>query len=341
MRVFDLCRAEIASFLREPLVSSEQWERAARRGRSLPGAFSAFYLECRLSPPGPELDLLACVRWSEEHSESFAASRGDANPAVAFVSRWLFGVAATDCPLIWLELDDAAPAGSSPFSNLHVCLDSQYLTRPGACSDTPESQTTQREAAARLAAELLQARLLTRPQLDRLKRSITSLPTGGRLVHVSAMAARHPVELKLYLALPEGAVMGFLTSVLDPEWVPRLAALTPWLDRKLHGSVVYCDLTFRGNGCKSVGLVFSQPQIAELGDDAGRRTVRERLVREGLCTLAQDAALEAWMQHPVVQPMGQHSPRALSRWLDLKVTLGPSRLASKAYLGFAPVPLVG
>ena len=341
MNALELCQTEITRFLREPLVSRDGWERVARRGACLPSAFSAFYLECRLSPPGPELDLLAAVRWSEQSSELPLAPHEEGDAASTFVSRWLYGAVATNCPLIWVELDDGAPVGSRPFSNLHICLEKDYLTRAGGAE--PEATAAEWAGGAsvsRITAEMLHARLLTRAQLDRLQRVVACLPSGGRLVHVSAMAARLPMELKLYLALPGSSALGFLSSVLEPEWHSRLDALTPWLDARLHGSVVYCDLTFRGNASKGVGVVFSQPQIQELQQDAGRRAVRERLVREGLCTLSQDAALEAWTGEPLVQGLPSASGRALRRWLDLKVTLGPARLVSKAYLGFAPVPLL-
>lgn len=349
MNALEICRGEIAPFLREPLVSLEQWERVARRGLQLPSMVSAFYLECRLSPPGPELDLLACLRWSPEGPQ-LALAPDEADPARVFVSRWLQGAAATSSPSIWVELDDGGPARASPLANLHVCLDPDYFTQPSALrpshtvrldgSNGLQAEGARRSAVERITTELVRARLLEQSQLRQLEHAVARLPPGGRLVHVSAMAARLPNELKLYLALPAEALLPFLTSVLEHEWHTRLDAFTPWLDAKLQGSTVYCDLTFRGSICKSVGLVYSQPQIPEVAGDASRRTVRERLVREGLCTLAQDAALEAWTREPLSRRARESTDHTICRWLDLKVTLGPTRLSSKAYLGFAAASLL-
>jgi hypothetical protein len=59
MRIFEACLNELTPFLHEPLVTAEKVDLLKARARGLPSQLAAFYLECRLSPPSPEVDVLA------------------------------------------------------------------------------------------------------------------------------------------------------------------------------------------------------------------------------------------------------------------------------------------
>ncbi len=193
-----------------------------------------------------------------------------------------------------------------------------------------------RTGASLLIKELADASVLSAQQVLVLDECLSDLPAGARLIHVSAMTARSPVETKVYLALPGEKFPPWVTLGPRSKWAGQLERLEPWTIPELNGSTLYCDLTFRGSVCHSIGLVFAQPQIAETGGDPSRERVRRKLVQEGLCTLAQDAALAAWVTPPLNPVCSFDTSQRLRRWLDIKVSMTTARLTSKAYLGFSP-----
>lgn len=328
MRILDSCLEELKPFLREPLVSGADVVKVSGRAASVPEAFQAFYLECRLSPPGPQVDFLGSVtRRKSEGEAPVASERGD-DPARRFLQRWRAGQAALRSPAVWIEIDDNPHAG--PLSNIHVCVDSAY--RPAKDGVTPFDRTN----ASLLVKELADASVLTEQQLNVLQECLSDLPGGARLIHVSAMTARTPVETKVYLAIPVEKFRHWAAASPRSEWSRQLERLEPWTTAELNGSTLYCDLTFRGTTCQSIGLVFGQPQIPETGDDQSRERVRHKLVQEGLCTLAQDAALAQWVAAPLNPVCSFDTSQRLRRWLDIKVSMTRARLSSKAYLGFSP-----
>jgi hypothetical protein len=330
---------ELRPCLREPLVTEEALAALAARAGAQTLPFGAFYLECRLSPPGPSLDLLAGAFHGKQHELAPEPRRIALDPVGRtheFVVSWLAGARQRAAfKSLWVELDDAAGV-PSPFANLHLCVDPGYAAAP------PDPRVPRRPAAfdagtaTRLLDELTAERVLSPKQLTLLELCLSALPPGGRLVHVSTMTARAPIQTKAYAALPTGTLRDYVSRVGCALQPAQLDALTPWLEPSLTGSTIYCDVTFRGSVCESIGIVFSQPQIAEVDSDTARRSLRDRLLREGLSTLAQDAALGAWTLPPLLHVSAKNPDCRLVRWLDLKITIRASGLSAKAYLGFAP-----
>ncbi|HKQ71762.1 MAG TPA: hypothetical protein VJT73_20605 [Polyangiaceae bacterium] len=340
MRIFDACLEEVRPFLRAPLVLPEKIEQLKSRAAGLPDAVRAFYLECRLSPPTPEVDLLALAVRAPAADRSPPQPTGDPEecpPEQRFVTDWLRSSVARDCPLVWLELDDIAAGVAPPFANLHVCVDVEYCRqRRTTIDESPAAGATRRERVWGLLEEMSRAALLSAAQLALLTAQLSQLPSAARLIHVSTMTGRSPTETKVYVAIPHSALADCIGQLAGREWAERTDLLEPWADAQLGGSTLYCDFTFRTTGCHSIGLVFSKVQLRETSGDPKRKVLRERLIQEGLCTLAQDAALAAWTADPSNPMFRADASRRLERWLDLKVTMTGSRLISKAYLGFSP-----
>jgi len=328
MRVLDSCLEELKPFLREPLVSTADVGKVSARAAAVPENLQAFYLECRLSPPGPQVDFLGSVARTTRTGEAAEPSERREDPAGQFLQRWRAGLAANRSPAVWIEIDDNPHAG--PLSNIHVCVDSSF--RPNKADSVPFDRTV----ASLLINELGETSVLSGQQLTVLNQCLSELPAGAHLIHVSAMRARSPAETKVYIAVPREKFRHWVAMGPKSEWTSQLDRLEPWTTAELNGSTLYCDLTFRGATCQSIGLVFSQPQIAETGDDQSRERVRRKLVQEGLCTLAQDAALGVWVGPPLNPVCSFDTSQRLRRWLDIKVSMTKVRLTSKAYLGFSP-----
>jgi hypothetical protein len=331
MTPLEACRQQVAAFLHEPLALPLQVEQLFSETRLVSDAFAAFYLECRLSPPGAELDFLAGA--SHARARQLEAPPAEAfgnDPVSVYISKWLEDRSELRAGFVWLERDDLPGAGHRPTGNVHVCVDGAYRRRTSR-DDGREETEFDASRALQIVLDMQQHSLLAEHQVETLRAHLERLPAGGRLIHVSAMLARTPAELKLYLALPTASLPDYLARMGFEE---PCKALLPWATVDLNGPIVYCDLTFRGKVGRRAGLVFSQQQLPDLPGDPSRQELRTRMVREGLCTLAQDAALEAWLASPIDPPSELDSRYRVRRWLDLKLTAG-DRLSSKAYLGFA------
>lgn len=328
MRILDSCLKELQPFLQEPLISSADVAKVSARAASVPESLQAFYLECRLSPPGPQVDFLGLVAKQSHADDALQQPERRDDPAGNFLRLWRTGAVAPRSPAVWIEIDDHPHVG--PLSNIHVCVDSSYRhIKTGAAA-------FDRTGASLLIKDLAAASVLSPQQLEVVDECLSELPAAARLIHVSAMTARSPVETKVYLAVPAEKFQQWVAAGPRSEWASQLERLESWTTHELNGSTLYCDLTFRGATCQSIGLVFSQPQIPETGDDQGRERVRRKLLQDGLSTVAQDAALAAWVAAPLNPVCAFDTSQRLRRWLDIKVSLTRARLTSKAYLGFSP-----
>jgi len=265
MMVFDSCLHELTASLRDPLVPAEKVELLRGRVAALPDELAAFYLECRLSPPTPEVDVLALAVRGQPAAIA-AAPRSDSHGidhAQAFVKQWRDELVATASPMIWLELDDCPTGPATPFANLHVCVNPDYGQRATAGRSAARA-TNERGIERALLEEMTNASLLSVAQLALLKKHIEELPPEVRLIHVSAMAGRTPIETKIYVAMPRSAFADCINRVAGSELSERLDLLDPWLDEELCGTTLYCDLTFRTSGCHSVGIVLHEKIVTVL-----------------------------------------------------------------------------
>ncbi|MGC4094981.1 MAG: hypothetical protein QM756_45105 [Polyangiaceae bacterium] len=228
MSQLGLCASTLPPFLREPLVSEEQFERTLGSARGLPDAFRAFYLECRLSPPAPRVDLLAAATRPERPFVAAANTRESLHP---FVLSWLEGQLAPEARYVWLERDDVPGAPQRMLGNVHVCVDAAYQgMRPGAGSALPEFDAA---PVRRVMTDMAQCGLLADPQRELIEGCLGALPPAGRLIHVSAMRARSPVELKLYLALPP-ASFGDFARRLAAGFDDQATLLATWAIRAVR-----------------------------------------------------------------------------------------------------------
>jgi hypothetical protein len=324
MSALELCHETLLPYLREPLASADRLARTVEECADLPDIFRAFYFECRLSPPGSRVDLLAAARRPERALPTATAT----NELHSFVSGWLGGTIAPAARYVWLERDDLPVSYQRRIRNVHVCVDSGYRGTGPRTGDLPAFD---RDAARGVADEMEIAGLLTDAQREQVNACLDWLPEQGRLIHLSSMQERTPSELKFYIALPCAAFETSLVA-LDRGLSRHIQALEPWAVPALTGPTIYCDVTFREAAVHSLGIVYSQ--LTEVTrEDPSRSALRERFLAEGLCTLSQDAALRAWMAAPT-DPVCERDPsRRVHRWLDLKIT-STEALSTKAYLGF-------
>ncbi len=119
MRILDACLQELKPFLREPLVGAKDVTKVAARAASVPESLQAFYLECRLSPPGPQVDFLGSVARRKGETEAAVAPEKREDPARHFLQRWRGGGGRTSKPGR-LARDRRQPACGAAFQ--HPCV---------------------------------------------------------------------------------------------------------------------------------------------------------------------------------------------------------------------------
>src|SRR5688500_18251776 len=107
MTPLEVCRYQVSPFVHEPLASPAQVERLFAETALVSNAFASFYLECRLSPPGAELDFLAgASRASARELEAPPAGAFGSDPVSVYLSKWLAEGRDPRAAFVWLERDD-------------------------------------------------------------------------------------------------------------------------------------------------------------------------------------------------------------------------------------------
>jgi hypothetical protein len=306
------------------------------------------YLECRLAQEGPaQVDLLVSAATTFERAflssglAAWTAGPPTFWPILRFVEAWASPTSPLHqvVPVAWLEFDHM-DRDADPVANVGVCLAPAYLD--------PFAPLPRQPASDMLVTVLETLRVIRRhaassDELACFQRCLGRLPDGARWIHLSVMAARSPLELKLYGAFPRDTVLPYLTQV---GWAGDRAAVADLLaiycsDARTAG-MVYLDLPVTGLQAPEtagLGVVFSQQQLRTAVDnDPGRRALLDQMVIRGLCTPGEREALARWPGHRERGPDGFR----LDRWLDIKLAHRPGQpLLGKAYLGFAGRNLSG
>ncbi len=307
--------------------------------RGLPDLGQTQYLECRLGQAGgpSQIDLLVSAATTLERARLQALlaglSRPELWPIARLVEAWASPASALygSVPVTWLEFDHMEHE-LQPIANVGVCVAPAYLDPAATLPSQP---------AAEVIATVLEAvRVIRGEEVDASERTcfqrcIERLPPGARWIHLSVMAARAPIELKLYGAFPTETVVPYLKEVGwagDPGAIARLLERTCPPERT--GGMVYVDLPVTGMlepGSAGLGIVFAQQQLSLARErDPSRRALLEQMVAEGLCAAAERDVLLGWPARAEVD--GDR----IDRWFDLKLAQTPGRpLLCKAYLGFA------
>jgi hypothetical protein len=308
------------------------------------------YLECRLGRGAPsQIDLLVSAATSFERltlERTLDACAG-ATPALwplrRFVKGWSSNASVLHggVPVTWLEFD-RMEREENPIANVGVCLAPTYLD-PFSVLPGQEPSRTLDTVVESLRVTLGQE---PTPQTrDAFKLSLQRLPAAARWIHLSIMAARTPVELKLYGKFPREELLPYLDAV---QWAGDRRAVEALLQRycptERTADVLYVDLPVTGMHDPreaGLGVVFSQQHLKVSQErDPGRRALLRVLQEDGLCSPVEASALAAWPGREGHATDPRDRGRAqVERWLDVKVVHLPSRpLAAKAYLGFAARP---
>jgi hypothetical protein len=351
----------------------------ATRGRLLafaarhPGFGQTQYLECRLGrrvPPQVDLLVSAATTFERANLRRLLAARAAATPELWAIRRFTeaWGSPASplhrSVPVAWLEFDHME-RDPEPIASVGICLAPAYLDPFAALPPQPPQQV--------LATILDSLRAIRRHEASAeevgcFERCLDRLPPGASWIHLSVMAGRAPVELKLYGVFPADAVVPHLAAI---GWAGDPAAVAGMLARycpaERTGGAVYLDLPVTGMlspARAGAGVVFAQQQLRIAGEhDPARAALLDQLVADGLCDAEERDELRRWPGHAVraladaepahpaaeavspaaeaVSPAAEAvSPAAeavsIDRWFDIKLAHRTrERLLAKAYLGFA------
>lgn len=309
----------------------------------------SFYLETRLGAGVGRVDLLAsltpaCREGALEHLQP-ATTRAEAGlepePSAGllrFLRAWNDPSSPLNqrIPVAWLEYDDIQDAGGhSP--NVCACIAPSYCGR-----GTPiELQPAEVLATLADLTELVLGHPASDEEHEGLARAVHALPPNASFIHFSIMRARTPVQLKLYGAFPQDALLPYLDTI---GWTGNFDGVRELLARYCPktrtGGVVYVDLRVSGLYQPSeatLGISFSQQQLnASEERDTARRALLRALCRGGLCTSSQLEALKRWPTERSSPWTLGREPQLGRRWLDVKlVTDEDGAHTAKAYLGFS------
>lgn len=337
-------------------VNLETRARLVELSRRLPDVFSSYYLECRLGPGQDQIDFLACAAESADHDSAgrigaaAARLRGERwrDPAWQFtwsvLRRWAQRPDEwpRKIPFLWLEFDDlrgCPPEKQRP--SFGVCVDPGYPDPRGTAAE--RNRTDLFETCLAFLTPAVPVALDGMLSLENrrlLETCYQRLPPGGRVVHVSPMAARDPATLKLYIAVPEAQLASYLRDIGWPGSLDSLRdVIHTFCTPETADDTIYLDLSLDGRLLPSAAITFSQPQLRRRAHaDPGRDALLGLLERHGLSTPEKCRDLRAWPgsdrgSHPL-KPAGAR----VRRWLDVKITIDArQRVGAKGYLGFAPV----
>lgn len=328
------------------LISAEQWHGARLLTQDLVRVGSSFYLECRLGADRPvRLDVLAaCGR----------TTRGALHRGLREVDEDLDGLRRLSrawrdddpaSPLgavsaLWLEYDQVRSSGSSSRPSVSACLLPSYVD---PLAPLPEHDGARCLPLCVTIIETLTGRPVAAEVHEHLDRCLASLPPGGQFIHLSVMLGREAAPIKLYAAIPRGALLAFLQAT---GWQGPLDAVDSLLQRycpqRRVGDTLYVDVTLPGidaAGGNKVGLVFTpQHLVRSLERDPGRAPLLDDCVRDGLCTPTQSHALQRWPRRFLAdwEWDGKVITVAVEQWLDVKLVWAPdASLELKAYLGLS------
>ena len=335
--------AFIEPYLHEALISTCARSQIRELAAELPETTSSYYLECRLTPHLPHVDLLACMKARNGGRERLQAwltsatqmATSSLHGLLAFCACW----AQDSSPLhkqishIWLEFDHKHNFARALSPNLLFCLVPRYFEKQGILpyAKCISARDYRRTLTAALTALLQQP--MSSATWKQLCACFDQLPHGGQVIHVSAMLARTPAVLKLNLIVPKDQFLPYLQRL---DWKGSFVALEALLLR-------YCSSVDHIKFQLAISEELLRTVELEFHFDDDTQDARElqqfvaKVQAAHLCSAAQQYALVAW-PGSFRQTFPQHAwPTRLHRWLDIKLIYQVHRpLAAKAYLGFMP-----
>ena len=312
---------------------------ALAAARGLSPRFSAAYLECRLDPGDPRVDLLACVRRTKEPPKHAPRTFGGEIPDLAgrVLDDWdregtaLHRIA----PLVWLEYDDVGNGRGPGSPSVCVCIERDYL-EPGQFG--PRRSEDWIEASAAM-LDLPACPEEARRSKATLEHIFASLPTEGRPIQFSVMSGRQPSLAKLYARVPTAHLFPFLADI---GWRGSRSPIDAFLAAvRVTSPLIHVDLTLGPDGIlPQVGLAFPALSRGHCFDEPLFRFAAAH-VGEHATAAGVAPALRRWADVHPTMPSGGAWPQVAHRWIDQKVVFpaaGPPQL--KVYLGLRIVPLL-
>jgi hypothetical protein len=303
------------------------WQRVRDLARSLPPAFSSYYLEWHLANP-ERLDFLPLLDHRVGGTARVARGPSSCSSVVqsAAWSRVVAIAQAGEYEYVWLEFDLPEAAAGACTPSLGVCVEKDYTRRHDG-TDVRKSTTLESALAAleRVGGDS------ARGMAVHLTRIHEAIPVTGNLINVMFMWGRVAPALKLYLSVPSAEVEPFLRAILWPgAWhaLPRALALAG------EHRTAFLDLTILNSLQGRLGIAVSQFHLSERANpDPAWSDILDAWVVRGLASEQIASDLRRW---PGAEPGSVSGiPTWTTRWLDLKVVLDETgTILGKAYCGF-------
>lgn len=326
------------------LVSADALRRARSAVDHVPASVSdGLYLECRLGPMRPNVDVVVLVAQSGASRLLRALRRGDIPARIRTCRHWeriveLCTQWVNPCGRlrefvhhIWLEYDVDASTAS------HDSREPRWPRCPGlflCLGETPPSNYSpgiwRQRASDGLAALLGEG--LSRGLKRALRNCFENLSGDVYLPYVGVMFERSPRTCRLCLMnIETAAVLPYLTAI---GWAGHdaVADLLRMAEMRtgVRGTIglMHIDLDLNGNVLSRVGferaLLQRDTQYGGRLSDPDRRLL-DTLVAAGLCTSQKRAGLEAWPGTSVLQLSHHPTPRTLARRVNhIKFVAGKS-----------------
>lgn len=339
----------IEPYFSDQLISPQVFPHLKAITNFLPDAMFSFYLECRLAANTTQVDfltsaiskdgreILAWYNLKEDLPDTFLQDPLW-NRVRDFLGYWTVSTSplSEQIPMIWLEFDQIDQIlPKVPLPCLMFCVDPDYLERRGQLSLSNRINPQKYQLVTEAACEILLGYPLSSEIKQILSACIELLPVGGQIIHISAMLPRQPMALKIYVSVPKGRLLEYLTQI---GWIGSIGEVKSILNEFCTAKDdIRVDLTVGPTITPNIGIVFSEVQVDGRRSGLGPQNLLDQCVANGLCTPEKREALLAWPGSSRELYIHERWPTRLSRWLDIKVVYQLNRpLEAKGYLGFMP-----
>ena len=343
----------VARHLGPELIHERTWQRLLDFAARYPALGQTQYLGIRLGhDDSGQVDLLisAATNWDRESLErklsAYPANDVPLGPLRRFLAAWMSkaSVLHDGVPVTWLEFDDIE-SNPGPLGSIGVCLAPAYLDPHAAL---PRQASVDVLAVVFESLRAIRGEMPTSHERASFEKCFEHLPALARWLHLSVKVSRSPAELELHGLIPREELVPYLVQL---GWAGDSSAVSSSIDRYCMpdqtGGLLSVDLPITGMfnaETAGLGVVFGQHHLRIGSDrDPRRAALLEALVRAGLCTASERAALLKWPGKELV-PLPEQRPGGpdaawVRCWHDIKIVHRPKRSPmAKAYLGFAAQP---
>jgi hypothetical protein len=299
------------------LLPLQAYHRLRQLSTSVTDAVS-YYLECHLDREG-RVDLLACVPRDRAESLFERSRETEAEPSVLrLLRRWSEpSIIRNRIPRLWLSFDMVNPEPTPPSPGILACID-------------VGRKKPSRSEYAETADELLGCFGLRSTVLDPMLRAYDALPVEGRILHISIMAGRVPVAVKLNCKMESGLSGRFFSQLGMKDSI-----LVDLAGRNAPDAIVKFQISARPPAWDQIEIEYNYND--PLLENPSRLRLLEGLVNDGLMTDRVRNGLLSWPGQDKSQFPGYKRRVSIRRWLDVKLIAGNRAPLPKAYLGFAPI----